>query len=200
MVDKVTELLHEYQDLFPTKFIDLEGIIGDLGVMKIMLKPDAKPGGQETYAFTDGFSGYHQIKIVPEDRRKTNFVTKWGCFQYTIILFRLKNALVIFSHVVVEAFKEYIHKFLEFYFDDWTVFGLVKLHVPSLCLMLDTCRRYQIVLNLKKCLFFVPFGNLLGNVVCRQGLMVDPMKSMVILDLEAPRSVKQLCTTLGHTG
>ena len=29
--------------------------------------------------------------------------------------------------------------------------------------------------------------------------MVDPAKIVVILNLEAPRSVKQLCATLGHT-
>lgn len=38
IVDKVFELLHEYQDLFSTKFSDLKGIIGDLGVMKITLR------------------------------------------------------------------------------------------------------------------------------------------------------------------
>ena len=43
MVDKVAKFLHEYQDLFPTKFTDLKGIIRDLGVMKITLKPNAKP-------------------------------------------------------------------------------------------------------------------------------------------------------------
>ena len=42
MVDKVTEFLREYQDLFPTKFMDLKVIIEDLGVMKITLKPNAK--------------------------------------------------------------------------------------------------------------------------------------------------------------
>jgi hypothetical protein len=25
-------------------------------------------GGQEYYSFTNGFSGYHQIKIAPEDK------------------------------------------------------------------------------------------------------------------------------------
>jgi len=81
--------------------------------------------------------------------------------------FRLKNASVIFSCVVIYTFKEFIHKFLEVDFDDWTVFGLVKCHVESLHLMLDTCRRYQIALNLKKFLFCVPFGTLLGHVVYR---------------------------------
>jgi len=95
------------------------------------------------------------------------FTTEWGCFQYTITPFGLKNVPTIFSRVVITMFKEFIHKFLEVYFDDWTVFGLVKYHVATLHLMLDTCRRYHIALNLKKFLFCVPFGILLRHVVCR---------------------------------
>lgn len=37
------ELLREYQDLFPTNFSNLEGIVGDLGIMNIILKLDSKP-------------------------------------------------------------------------------------------------------------------------------------------------------------
>ena len=65
-------------------------------------------GGQEMYSFTDGFSGYHQIRIAKEDRHKTTFVTEWGCFQYTVMPFGLKNVPVIFSWVVVTAFKYFI--------------------------------------------------------------------------------------------
>jgi len=97
-------------------------------------------GGQEAYLLIDGFSGYHQIKIAPEDRSKIIFATKWGFFQYTVMPFGLKNVPVIFSRVVVAAFKEYIHKFIEVYFDDWTIFGLAKHHMVSLQLMIDTCR------------------------------------------------------------
>ena len=162
-------------DPFPTPFMDevLDNV-----------------GGQEAYSFTDGFFGYHQIKITPEDMSKATFATEWGCFQNTLMPFGLKIVPTIFSRMVVSDFKEFTHKFLEVYFYDWTLFRLVKRHVESLRLMLDTCRRYQITLNLKKCLFCVPFGNLLGHVVCRQGLMVDPVKIAVILNLEAPRSVK----------
>ena len=49
MVSKVTQLLHEYQDLFPTKFSEMKGILGDIGVIKIPLKPDAKPMKQRPY-------------------------------------------------------------------------------------------------------------------------------------------------------
>jgi len=30
------------------------------------------------YSFMDGFSGYNQIKMAPEDKAKTTFVTPWG--------------------------------------------------------------------------------------------------------------------------
>ena len=36
--------------------------------------------GQQMYSFTDGFSHYHHIRIAKEDRHKTTFATKWGCF------------------------------------------------------------------------------------------------------------------------
>jgi len=61
--------------------------------------------GQEAYSFIDGFLGYHQIKIVPEDRRKTTFTTEWGSFQYIVMPFGIKNSPTIFSRVVVAAFK-----------------------------------------------------------------------------------------------
>ena len=35
-------------------------------------------GGQEVHSFTDGFLGYHQIRIHPEDRYKTTFENRMG--------------------------------------------------------------------------------------------------------------------------
>ena len=142
-------------------------------------------GGQEAYSFTDGFSRYHQIRIALEDRNKTTFATEWGYFQYTVMPFGLKNALDILSQVVVAVFKEFIHKFLEVYLDDWTVFGLVKAHISNLHMMLDACWKHQIFLNIKKCIFCIPFGIFLGHIVCWQGLMVDPAKIVVIINLQS---------------
>jgi hypothetical protein len=75
-------------------------------------------GGQEIYSFTHGFSGYHQIWISKEDHHKTTFAIEWGSYQYIVIPFGLNNSPTIFYRVVVEAFKEFLHKFLEAYFDD----------------------------------------------------------------------------------
>ena len=46
---KIIDLLHEFQDLFPTKFSKMKGILGDLGEMNILLKPDAKPVKKQLY-------------------------------------------------------------------------------------------------------------------------------------------------------
>ena len=40
---QIIDLLHEFQDLFLTRFSEMKGILGDLREMKIPLKPDAKP-------------------------------------------------------------------------------------------------------------------------------------------------------------
>ena len=46
------------------------------------------------------------------------------------------------------------------------------------------------IINLKKCIFGVPSGIILGFVVCKKGSMVDPAKIAVMVNLEAPRNVK----------
>ncbi|KAJ8619839.1 hypothetical protein MRB53_028368 [Persea americana] len=48
--------------------------------------------GFERMTFTDGFSGYNQIKMNPEDERHTSFRTPFGVYCYTVMPFGLKNA------------------------------------------------------------------------------------------------------------
>jgi len=62
-VSKITELLHEYQELFPTKFSEMKGIIGDLRVMKIPLRPDAKPCKKRPYRMNPKYKEKVKAKI-----------------------------------------------------------------------------------------------------------------------------------------
>jgi hypothetical protein len=171
-------------DPFPTPFVDevLEQV-----------------AGKEAYSFTDGFSGYHQGRIAEEDKKKTTFITYWGSFEYNVIPFGLKNAFAVFSRIVIAAFREFIHKFIEVYMDGWRIYSLLKKHVALLRLMFDRCRELQISLNLIKCIFYVLHGNLLGHIVCQEGVLVDPAKVAVIVNMPPPSSAKKLRSTLGHT-
>jgi hypothetical protein len=42
-IERITELLHEYNDLFPTTFTEIKGIAKKLGEMKIPLRSYARP-------------------------------------------------------------------------------------------------------------------------------------------------------------
>lgn len=66
---------------------------------------------------------------MEEDKKKTKFTTYWGSLSYNVIPFGLKNAPTIFSRIVITAFKEFLHKFLEVYVDDCTIYSFLKDHI-----------------------------------------------------------------------
>ena len=66
--------------------------------------------------------------------------------------------------------------------------------------MLERCRKIQLSLNIKKCIFATPIGILVGHVVCKEGIKVDIDKIKVIIDLKAPVNPKQIRIFLGHRG
>nr|GFA05774.1 reverse transcriptase domain-containing protein [Tanacetum cinerariifolium] len=66
-----------------------------LPFMDQMLK---RLAGNEFYCFLDGFLGYFQIPIDPQDQEKTNFTCPYGTFAYRRIPFGLCNAPVYTDH------------------------------------------------------------------------------------------------------
>ena len=112
--------------------------------------------------------------------------------------FGLKNAPVVFSRIVVKAFKEYVYKTMVVYFGDWTIYSMLKDHCKWLRLMLERSRQIQLSLNIKKCIFVTPIGILLGHIVCKEGIKVDFAKIKIILHLKPPVNPKQVRVLLGH--
>ena len=62
--------------------------------------------GHELLTFMDAFSGYNQIRMVPEDEEKTAFITNRGLYCYRVMPFGLKNAGVTYQRLVNKIFKE----------------------------------------------------------------------------------------------
>jgi hypothetical protein len=52
--------------------------------------------------------------------------------------------------------------------------------------------KYQWKLNPKKCIFRVPSGILLGNVVSHDGIRPNPTKVKAVLDMQPPKNVKDI--------
>ena len=70
------------------------------------------------FSFMDGFSGYNQIRMAPEDMEKTTFLTMWGTFCYKVMPFGLKNAGATYQRAMVTLFHDMMHKEIEVYMDD----------------------------------------------------------------------------------
>ena len=78
--------------------------------------------GYEMYSFVDGYSGYNQVSLAPEDREKTTFITEWGAFYYLVMPFGLCNApATSFQRAMMAIFAEYLQKFMAIFVDDFTI-------------------------------------------------------------------------------
>ncbi|GJR81770.1 reverse transcriptase domain-containing protein [Tanacetum coccineum] len=62
--------------------------------------------GNEYYCFLDGFSGYFQIPIDPNDQEKTTFTCPYGTFAYRRMPFGLCNAPGTFQRFIKDFFKD----------------------------------------------------------------------------------------------
>ena len=60
--------------------------------------------GASRISLLDGFSGFNQILVHPDDQEKTTFTTPWGTFKYVKMPFGLKNAGATFQRAMDIAF------------------------------------------------------------------------------------------------
>nr|GEW09600.1 reverse transcriptase domain-containing protein [Tanacetum cinerariifolium] len=79
--------------------------------------------GNEFYCFLDGFSGYFQILIDPQDQEKTTFTCPYGTFAYRRMPFVLCNALSTFQRCMMAISHDMIEKTMEVFMDYFSVFG-----------------------------------------------------------------------------
>jgi len=73
--------------------------------------------GNNIFSFMDGFSGYNQNTIHPEDHHNTTFIFPWGTFAYKKMPFGLKNVAMAFQRAISYAFLNIKH-IIEAYLDD----------------------------------------------------------------------------------
>lgn len=119
--------------------------------------------GSKMFSMLDGFSGYNQVLVKPEDRHKTTFTTKWGTFAYQKMPFGFSNVGATFQRAMDLDFKELINQIILIYLDDLTIFSKHKEdHFDHLELVFQKCLEFGISLNPKKFIFGVLQGKFLG--------------------------------------
>eukprot|EP00253_Pinus_taeda_P020564 PITA_20564 len=159
-------LIEHVQRTIPTPYIDQ--IIDDCA-------------DSEIFSFMDGFYGYNQINILPADQPKTAFICPWGTFAYCKLPFGLKNAGATFQRAMSYAFHDIKH-IVQPYLDDLPTHSLHRAdHLVHLRAIFMRYMHYRIRLNPHKCVFCIERGQLLGFVVSKSGICVDPSKVEAII-------------------
>ena len=98
-----------------------------------------------------------------------------------------------------KAFLNLMYKFILVYLDDITIFSKNAAdHFQHLRVIFKRCREYGISLNPKKSVFSVHEGKLLGFIVSKEGITIEPERVSVILDLPLPAHKKGLQSFLGR--
>nr|GEW51816.1 reverse transcriptase domain-containing protein [Tanacetum cinerariifolium] len=155
--------------------------------------------GNEFYCFLDGFSGYFQILIDPQDLEKTTFTCPYRTFAYRRNPFSLCNALGTFQRCMMSIFHDMIEKTMEVFMDDFLVFGdSFSSCLTNLDKMLNRCEETNLVLNWEKCHFMCRKGIVLGHIISKSGIEVNRAKVDVIAKLPHPTTVKGVRSFLGH--
>ena len=70
-------------------------------------------------------------------------------------------------------------------------------HIDVLTTIFERLEKYKVHLNPKKCVFGIKLGKLLGYIVSRRGIKVDPTKVKAIMDMPPPTTLKQLYSFQG---
>ncbi|GJW35126.1 reverse transcriptase domain-containing protein [Tanacetum coccineum] len=174
------------KDHFPLPFIDQ------------MLE---RLSGNDNYCFLDGFFGYFQIPLAPEDQEKTTFTCPYGTFAYRIMPFGLYNAPATFQRCMTAIFHDMCKEFIEVFMDDFSIFGnSFDSCLTDLSKMLARCKEKNLVLNWEKCHFMVKEGIVLGHKISKSDIEVDRVKIDVIAKLLHPKNMKGVRSFLGHAG
>jgi hypothetical protein len=99
-------------------------------------------------------SGYHQMKIRPEDIHKTAFVTRHGQYEYTVVSFGLTNAPAYFMNMMDKVFMDELDKCVVVFIDDILVYSqTAEEHEKHLRIVLGKLRQHQLYAKFNKCEF-----------------------------------------------
>ncbi|KAL8116364.1 hypothetical protein AgCh_022750 [Apium graveolens] len=198
----ITVVANEKNELIPTRTVTGWRVCMDYKKLNKASRKDHFPlpfidqmldrlAGHEYYCLLDGYSGYNQICIAPEDQEKTTFTCPFvfgdpfdECLQNLGLVLKRKKGIVF---VVIDQSR---HLYEQGPFD-------IVLH-KGLWLILISLDSTSISAAMQA--FNVRQGIILEHKVSSKGLEVDKAMVGVIENLLPPISVKGIRSFLGHAG
>jgi hypothetical protein len=157
--------------------------------------------GAKVFSKIDLYSNDHHIKIWASDIPKTAFSTRYGLYEYLVMLFGLTNAPAYFMYMMNSVFMPELHKFVVVFIDDILVYSRnEEEHAGHWHVVLQRLREHRLYAKLSKCDFWLKEIKFLGHTISQEGITVDPDKVQVVMNWKPPTIVRQIQSFLGLAG
>ena len=130
---------------------------------------------------------------------KTAFSTPDGHYQFRRMPFGLKNAPADFSRIMYQVLGNL--NYVKIYLDDITIHSISLdqhvIHIREVCKRL---KKASLKINIKKCEWCAKEIKLLGHIISRNNVLMDPKKISAIKDRQVPKCIKDIKIFLGICG
>ena len=113
-------------------------------------------GHAKRFTQLDLTSAYRRMRIQESDKWKTAFCTRYGHFEYQVMLFGPPNASASFQDYINKILGKKLDIFVVVYLDNILIYtkDLVQLHVDAVHWVLEQLRKHGLFANLQKCCFY----------------------------------------------
>lgn len=129
------------------------------------------------------------------------FTCPSGTFAFRRMPFGLCNAPATFQRCILSVFSDMVGEDIEVFVDDFSISGRnFDDCLQKLGKVLKRCIECNLTLSWEKCHYMVKSGIVLGHVVSKRRIEVDPAKVEIIERLPTPCNVKGVRNFLGHVG
>ena len=154
--------------------------------------------GAQFFSIIDCRKGFFQLLIDESTKHKVGVTTPEGVFIFNRVPFGVSNGPTFFSQVMQAIFGDL--PFVRVYIDDIGIASKTEEeHLQHIIIVFERLKENNLKINPEKCVFFAIEIKLLGHIIDRNGIKMDPEKVAAIKDRKPPTSLKQVQSWLGLT-
>jgi len=153
--------------------------------MPILEKLFDSIGDLNIFTIVDLRQGFNQIVLAAKDCKKTTFHGSNKLWEWLVMPFGLKNALVFFQRVMDQVLEGV--DFLKCYIDDVLMHskGLLQ-HLAHIEELFKKLHKVNMKIHPKKCEFVITLVVYLGHKILPNGIMAHWAKVIAILEMPNP--------------
>ena len=149
----------------------------------------------------DRKDAYEQIRVIPEHVTHTIFNTPDRTMESLVMQQGDCNAGATYQTLVNHIFAPHLGVFVYVYLDDIIIFSdTIEDHVKHIWIVFDILRREKLYLGPLKMQFFTKELKILGHVIDKKGILMDPHKVDKISNWKVPTNKDLLRSFIGAVG